>query len=290
MNGDGTGQTRLTNNTSNESWPHCSGAVFETTPPSSTITAPANNASIKGTTYSITGTATDGSGSGVNKVEVSTNGGATYSLATGTTSWSFSWTLPADGSYTIKTRAYDNQVNVETPGVGVTVTVDNTPPTVSSVASGSLTSSSAVISWTTIEGATSQVEYGTTTSYGSSTTLDATLVTSHSIPVSGLSASTLYHYRVKSKDAAGNETISADGTFTTSATADTTAHVISSVQATGVTASGATITWVTDEASDSKVDYGTTTSYGSVATDANAVTSHSVPLTGLLAGTTLTTK
>ena len=59
------------------------------------------------------------------------------------------------------------------------------------------------------------MEYGTTTSYGSSTTLNATLSTSHSQSLSGLTGSTLYHYRVKSKDAAGNLATSSDYTFTT---------------------------------------------------------------------------
>jgi len=45
------------------------------------------------------------------------------------------------------------------------------------------------------------------------------MVTAHSIAVSGLSLGTLYHYRVLSRDAAGNLTTSADGTFTTNAVA-----------------------------------------------------------------------
>src|SRR5205085_10116563 len=44
---------------------------------------------------------------------------------------------------------------------------------------------------------------------------------------------------------------------------DTTAPVISAVAASGVTASAATIGWTTNEASDSQVDYGPTTAYGS---------------------------
>ena len=93
---------------------------------------------------------------------------------------------------------------------------DTTPPTISSVTASSITSSGATITWTTNEAADTQVEYGTTTSYGSSTTLNTTLVTSHSQPLSGLAASTLYHYRVKSKDAASNLATSGDFTFTTS--------------------------------------------------------------------------
>ena len=43
------------------------------------------------------------------------------------------------------------------------------------------------------------------------------MVTSHSVGLTGLTASRLYHYRVKSKDAAGNLAVSSDFTFTTSA-------------------------------------------------------------------------
>ena len=81
-------------------------------------------------------------------------------------------------------------------------------------------------------------------------------------------------------------TTSGDNTFTTSAVVDTTAPVISGITATSLTEAGATITWTTDEASDSQVDYGLTTSYGSSTTlDAAMTTSHSVPITGLTAST-----
>ena len=49
----------------------------------------------------------------------------------------------------------------------------------------SITSSGATIIWTTDDFSDSQVEYGTTTSYGTSTTLDTTPVTSHSVPITG---------------------------------------------------------------------------------------------------------
>src|SRR3989344_2420291 len=96
-----------------------------------------------------------------------------------------------------------------------TMGVDATPPVISSVAAINITATSATATWSTDEISTSQVEYGLTVSYGSQTTLDATLVTSHSVNLTGLSSNTLYHFRVKSKDAANNEAISGDYTFTT---------------------------------------------------------------------------
>ena len=91
---------------------------------------------------------------------------------------------------------------------------DTTPPVISNVLSGNITASSAVITWTTDEASNSTVEYGLTTSYGS-TASNATNVTSHSITLNNLSANTLYHYRVKSTDAAGNTATSPDHSFQT---------------------------------------------------------------------------
>jgi len=166
-------------------------------------------------------------------------------------------------------------------------TADTTAPVISAVNTSGTTQSSVTITWTTNEAATSQVMYGATTSYGSTTTPDTNLVTSHIVVLSGLSASTTYHFNVKSKDASGNERVDADRTFSTSATADTTAPVISAVNTSGINYSSATITWTTNEPATSQVMYGATTSYGSTTPlDTNLVTSHSVTLSGLSASTT----
>ena len=93
--------------------------------------------------------------------------------------------------------------------------VDITPPVISGIAVTSIGATSASIQWTTNEASDSQVEYGLTASYGLTTTLDTTLRTAHSVAVGGLTENTTYHYRVKSKDAAGNLATSADSTFTT---------------------------------------------------------------------------
>jgi regulation of enolase protein 1 (concanavalin A-like superfamily) len=49
---------------------------------------------------------------------------------------------------------------------------------------------------------------------------------------------------------------------------------------------GATVTWTTDEASTSKVEYGQTLSYGSMQQDTALVTSHTVAIGPILCGTT----
>ncbi len=107
------------------------------TKPISAIITPTAGTTIGGTSYTITGTSNDGTGSGVEKVDVSTDGGVTwYSAAnTGTdfSAWEYEWINYPAGSHTIKSRATDKEGNVETPGAGVTVTADLTKPKVTSI-------------------------------------------------------------------------------------------------------------------------------------------------------------
>ena len=102
---------------------------------------------------------------------------------------------------------------------------DVTPPVLSPAATSSLSTNSAVITWTSDEAATSIVEYGLSSAYGAVFT-NLTLSTSHTVPIGGLSPGATYHYRVSSADAAGNVATSSDFVFTTLAP-DTTAPVVS---------------------------------------------------------------
>jgi hypothetical protein len=103
------------------------------------------------------------------------------------------------------------------PDLGATerVSGDSTAPTISSVASGNVTYTTATITWSTNEIADRQVEYGTTTSYGSSSAVGTPMGTLHSVQLTGLALNTLYHFRVKSRDIANNLQTSSDYTFTT---------------------------------------------------------------------------
>jgi len=91
---------------------------------------------------------------------------------------------------------------------------DITPPVIKNVSASSETETGAVITWATNKPGSSQVEYGKTTEYGLTATSDE-LATAHSITLSGLEPNTEYHYRVKSKDKAGNEASSTDYSFAT---------------------------------------------------------------------------
>ncbi len=83
--------------------------------PTLTVITPASNETIKALTYNVTGTADDGAGSGVNRVEVSTDGGSTWNIAEGTNSWSYKWFLPIKGSVTLMFRGVDNADNTGSP-------------------------------------------------------------------------------------------------------------------------------------------------------------------------------
>jgi phosphodiesterase/alkaline phosphatase D-like protein len=96
-------------------------------------------------------------------------------------------------------------------------TVDTTAPTITLVNASGKTKSGATITWTTNEAATTQVKYGLTAEYDSSSTEVTSLVTSHSVDLTGLKAGKTYHYQVISKDAANNQAVSEDATFKTTA-------------------------------------------------------------------------
>ena len=181
--------------------------------------------------------------------------------------------------YRVRSKNCASMETVSTDHSFTTIT-DTTAPIMTNVAFSNVTSSTATITWTTDDLSTSQVNYGTTTSYGKTTTLDTSMVTDHTVNLTNLLSSQLYHYRVRSRNAASLEGVSGDRTFTTGV--DATPPVITDVQIAGVTSNSATITWTTDDPSTSQAQYGTTAAYGQATTeDTNLETSHSVTITGL---------
>ena len=165
-----------------------------------------------------------------------------------------------------------------------TTAAPGTPPlTISSVAAGNITDTSATITWITNELATSLVNYGNTTTLGS-TVSDGTLVTDHAITLTNLTPATLYYYEVSSTNAEGNTTVDSNGgayyTFTTAAPG-TPPLTLSSVAAGNITDTSATITWITDQLGNSTVNYGTTTALGSIVSDGAFTFNHAINLTGL---------
>jgi hypothetical protein len=123
---------------------------------------------------------------------------------------------------------------IEERGVAVSVTVLEIPkliflqdlasPYIFNILIHSLTSHSVTIDWQTNEASTSQIDYGLTENYELGTIQDEppSLKTIHSLTLRGLTSETTYHFRIRSRDAAGNERVSQDFTVTTLSEPDTT--------------------------------------------------------------------
>jgi peptidoglycan hydrolase-like protein with peptidoglycan-binding domain len=164
------------------------------------------------------------------------------------------------------------------------------PPVLSLVAVTSINTTSATVTWTTDKVSSTRVQYGTTAGYGSATTLDTSLALTHSANLSGLSANTLYHYRVLSADSDGHTTTGPDETFTTATVSGNggtgVSLTLSSVETSSITASSTIITWSSNVAGDTQVEYGVNSSFGSITTlNASLTTSHTVTLSGLAENT-----
>src|SRR5579862_2104642 len=112
--------------------------------------------------------------------------------------------------------------------------------TISGVAASGATMTGFQADWTTSVAATSQVNYGKTASYGSTTGLNSSMVSSHQIPVASLTPGTTYHFQIQSTDGSGNTASSSDMTVTT--LADTVAPTVSITSpAAGATVSGTAV-------------------------------------------------
>ena len=91
--------------------------IVDAIPPTGTIDS--NQITISDGEATITGTASD-LGSGVDKVEISLDGGVTWHTATGTTNWSYTWAV-APGSYSISLRITDNKGNISETSYTITI-------------------------------------------------------------------------------------------------------------------------------------------------------------------------
>ncbi len=200
------------------------------------------------------------------------NAGAVYVSSTGTGTW-LSRTAAANNNWSSvvwapelgKFVAVSN--GLSTTGDQIMTSQAPVAPTISSVSSGTPGVNSATITWTTDEQSSSQVNYGTTASYGSSTTLDSTQVTSHSVLISGLACGTTYHYQASSTYLSLN-TLSSDNTFTTGSCSvpTVTAQAASSITASGATLNGTITATGGANATVRGFNYGLTASYGSTTT------------------------
>jgi Carboxypeptidase regulatory-like domain len=123
-----------------------------------------------------------------------------------------------EGYHIIQSRVADRQgasQGFTGPGVWtVPPPADSTPPTVSLGPTSWVGGNSAVVKWVTNELSSTVVEYGRTTSYGT-TAVSPGMVLDHAVALTGLIPNTVYIYRVRSADVAGNISTWVTGTFTT---------------------------------------------------------------------------
>ena len=199
-----------------------------------------------GTAFNLTVTAKDAYGNTANGANGATayTGTVFFSTTAASPTWHTPWTSFVSGDVGVKTVTNAVTLNTVESGVSITAqtvdgtitgtvgslnvsaSADTTAPVITDIQVSSITNSGATITWTTNESASSTVEYGTTPSFGSSTA-SSTMVTSHSVALTGLSGSTTYYFRVKSSDAAANTQTSVTNTFLTSGS-DTTGPTVSS--------------------------------------------------------------
>lgn len=183
-------------------------------------------------------------------------------------------------------------------------TYDTKAPALSNVSVAIATYNSAIINWKTDEDSTSQIETGIVSgSYSTSTSIDTTKSIYHSVTVIGLTNSTKYYFRAKSKDSQDNEGISSESNFTTSDintvtvyvnvggggggdTKDTAPPAISDIKVSDVGAFEAAVSLATNEQTTAYVLYGKDSSYGSTIASSEFSQNHKLKFSGLKLGTT----
>lgn len=191
----------------------------DSTPPSTPGTPSDGGSVTSSTSATWTWTAAADSQSGIStyKIDIGTTPGGINIANQVSTSGALSYTQTglADGqTYYARVRAVNGAgLTGDYSGNSDGILVDTSAPTFSSLGV-STTSSTATITWTTSEPATTQIHYGTSSgSYPLTTTLSSSLVTSHSATISSLSPGT-YYYQALSNDGVGNGGTSSQASFT----------------------------------------------------------------------------
>jgi len=183
--------------------------------PTISITAPDNGATASGqTTISASASAISGVKSVlfyVDGVEIASDTESPYTVT-------YNFSSIAAGAHTISATVTSNTNATAQASVIVNIEADASAPTITDISASKISAISYAVAWTTNEPSTSQVVYGTTSdltdpyTYSFNSALDSNLVTEHSVTITLTAGSTSY-YRVKSKDAAGNLSISDEKSF-----------------------------------------------------------------------------
>ena len=219
------------------------------------------------------------------KISLSTDGGQTFPTV-------LAASTPNDGTEALvipNTPTTTARIKIEAVGniffdicnTNFTITAGSSCGTPTGLASSSITTTGATVSWTAVSGAVSyDVDYKLTSS--GTWTNAATATTSTSVAISGLTASTVYDWRVRTNCSSGSSAYAA-AQFTTASVP--VCNVPSGLASSSITTTGATVSWTAvSGALNYDVDYKLTSS-GTWTNAATATTSTSVAISGLTAST-----
>jgi hypothetical protein len=191
----------------------------DTTPPDTTITSSVCGTTTSSNSVTINWSGTDNVtpvGSLVYANKLDNGSWSSYGSATSNTFNNLS-----NGSHTVYARAKDQAGNVDPTSAACTFTVnaaggDTTPPVISNVQIVWIKSKRVKISWETNERSDTQIEFDESSCpCDSENHLKSKKVKTHRSLITDLRPNTTYHYRVKSRDKAGNLAISSDRQFVT---------------------------------------------------------------------------
>lgn len=216
-------------------------------------------------------------------IQYKSSASATFTTLTSTTNSISLAGLIANTSYTYQVQTVcSNGLSAYSAAATFNTSVAATCVVPTGLASSSITSSAATLSWTAVSGATGYLlQYKTSSATAFTSVSSAT----NSISITGLSATTTYTYQVQSVCSSTlSSAFSSPSTFTTSAS--TACVVPTGISSSSITSSSAVISWAAvSGATGYKVQYKTsaTATYTSITSATNTVT-----LTGLSASTAYT--
>lgn len=171
-----------------------------------------------------------------------------------------------------------------------TITTDTTAPTAPGAPTLTPAYNQVALSWTASSDNYAVTNYQVQRCSGSATCSNFTSVattTTNSYTDTTVSASTIYRYRIQASDAAKNfSAYSTINNTTTPAPPDLTPPVISNLAPSNITTNTATVSWTTDDSSDTLLEYGLSGAYGQTSSSLTLSNVHTVNLTGLTPGTT----